>query len=334
LRSALVSVIAAAVGLPAAAIALPYLETFDGPDGASWPAPWTAVTPHVLVQDLQGDRARLGGDASHVARMALPGFAATDVEAEVTVEFEDVALQGFGFYVRQNGGYLQDTVPHGQGYAMFLKGNWAWPEDLGLWHELDGVEIQFTTAFNPVPGGLQDGVPYRLRFRVTQSDASTTLLQAKVWEAAGAEPAGWTVQANGTAPVLQGTAGSFAVDIYNHAGTANLFVDDLVIRSYPYPVGAPAVASAVTPLQASPHPVRDHAVLRLSLPERVPAVLRVHDAAGRRLDSRPLGDVGPGPVSLPWSAVRAGGAPLASGVYFVEILTAGRSFTRKVVVRR
>ena len=33
----------------------------------------------------------------------------------LTVVFEDVDSQSVGFYVRQNGGYLEETVPAGHG---------------------------------------------------------------------------------------------------------------------------------------------------------------------------------------------------------------------------
>lgn len=33
---------------------LVYLESFAGPDGSSWPAPWVQGSSHVTVHDLQG----------------------------------------------------------------------------------------------------------------------------------------------------------------------------------------------------------------------------------------------------------------------------------------
>lgn len=177
---------------------LPYLETFESPNGSPWPAPWFIGGQHVTVADIQDERARLNGDPAFVARMILPDFEEIDVEVLVTFEFEDVANQGIGFYVRQNGGTLREYLPHGQGYAMFLKGDWFWPEDLGIWREIDGVETQFATGYDPIAGGLQDGVRYRLRFRVTQMDAATTLLQARVWPENGAEPTAWTVETTDT----------------------------------------------------------------------------------------------------------------------------------------
>jgi hypothetical protein len=328
------SVVPALVLWPALATAqLPYLQSFDGPDGSPWPAPWTAITPNVTVQDLQGNRARLNGTLAYVARMHLPDFAETDVEVTVTVEFANVAGQGFGFYVRQNGGYLQDSVPHGQGYAMFLKGGWGWPEDLGIWHELDGVEIQFATGYNPIPGGLQDDTPYRLRYRVTQLDAFTTSVQAKVWPAAAAEPVPWTVETLGTAGVLQGTAGSFAIDIYNQSGTEPIFIDDLEIRAYPEPVGVPLPAAARAVGAPFPHPVTSTAWLGVSLARRGVVTLETYDVRGHRLATG-RETLGPGDARLTWTAQDEAGRPLPSGVYFLRIEADGRPATRKVVVRR
>lgn len=199
----------------------------------------------MTVQDLQGGRGRLNGDPTWVARMILPGFTETDVEVTVTFEFENVDQQGIGFYVRQNGGTLHEYLPHGQGYAMLLKCAWGWPEDLGLWREIDGVETQFLGGYDPIPGGLQHGVRYRLRFRVTQQDAATTLLHARVWPEASAEPAPWTLEGTDTQPLLQGTPGSFAIDFYNQAGTSHVFIDDLRIERYPVTTAAlPAIVPA------------------------------------------------------------------------------------------
>lgn len=328
------ALLAASVSAPQPTLAqLPYLQSFDGPDGSPWPAPWTAITPHVTVQDLQGNRARLNGTLQNVARMHLPGFAETDVEVTVTVEFANVAGQGFGFYVRQNGGYLQDTLPHGQGYAMFLKGGWGWPEDLGIWHELDGVEIQFGNGYNPVAGGLQDDTPYRLRFRVTQQDAAITNLQAKVWPAAEAEPVPWTVELTGNAAVLQGTPGSFAIDIYNQSGTEPIFVDDLEIRNYPEPVGVPERGNALAVRAPRPNPVRLAARLPMTLETRGPVTLETFDVTGRRV-ARTRAELGPGPVEWTWPALDARGGRLAPGVYYLRIAADGKTARQRVVVRR
>jgi hypothetical protein len=334
-RAALHTVVAALVVLAAAgdARAQIYTQSFDGPDGSPWPAPWLAVTPHVTLQDLSGNRGRLNGDPQHVARMVLPGFAEADVEVEVTVEFEDVAFQGFGLYVRQNGGYLQDTVPFGQGYATFLKGNWAWPEDLGLWTETNGVETQYLFGLNPIPGGLQNGVPYRVRFRVEQDNPTQTLVQAKVWEVGDPEPVAWTIESLNAEAVLQNTAGTFAIDLYNHSGTGHLFVDDLVIHRLPPGTSAPVAAAGAQPLTVHPNPMTTSCRVSFAPDAHGPITMRVYDVSGRLRATRPAA---PGAGSLTWTGADDAGSPLPGGVYFlrVESAAAAASPARRVVLRR
>ncbi len=319
---------------PVGAATLPYLESFDGGNGAAWPAPWFPGSTHVTVWDLQANRARLNGDPAFVARMILPGYAESDVEAEVTVEFEDVDNQGFGFYVRQNGGTLQEYIPHGQGYAMFLKGDWFWPEDLGLWREIDGVETQFAWGNNPIAGGLLSGTRYRLRYRVTQTNPTTTLLQAKVWPEGSAEPPAWTIESSDTRPELQGALGSFAIDIYNYSGFGHIFIDDLLINRYPLPTG---VASAAEPAAVGlslprPHPVVGPTKIEIVLPERAPVELSVYDVAGR-LVARPFaGTLGPGTSTVGWDPVDRNARRLSPGVFFLRLEAGARGATRRVVI--
>lgn len=260
-----------------------YFESFTGTNGASWPTPWIQGSSHVTVKDLQNGRARLNGDPGFVARMLMPEFPMPDVEVTVTFEFENVANQGIGFYVRQNGGTLREYLPHGQGYALFLKGAWGWPEDLGLWREIDGVETQFAWGTDPVGVGLQNGTRYQLRFRVTQLDAATTRLQARVWPEGQAEPVAWTIEANDSQPELQSTSGAYAIDIYNYSGFQHIFVDDLLIRPYPGAgaVAGPAMSPRLLLSPPAPHPIAGRTNLGLALSEAGDADLRVYDSAGR-----------------------------------------------------
>lgn len=206
--------------------ALPYEESFEGADGSPWPAPWHAIGNNVLSNELTGGRARLSGATSAVARMALPGFVETDTEVTVTVVFDEWYQQGFGFYVRQNGGALQETDPPGQGYAVFSEGGFE--GGIGLWRELDGVEERI--AFSP-QNGIEAGVAYRVRFQCFQ-DGDVTTLRAKMWPVDQVEPGAWQVQTQDSTPVLQGTSGSFAADVYNYAGTGSIYLDDLRIDAF------------------------------------------------------------------------------------------------------
>jgi hypothetical protein len=335
-RIAVAWLLLANTGAAASAADLPYAESFDGPNGSAWPAPWLPGTTHVTVWDLQGDRARLSGDTQFVARMLLPGYEALDVEAAVTVEFEDVHAQGFGFYVRQNGGTLREYTPHGQGYAMFLKGAWGWPEDLGLWREIDGVETQFAWGNDPIASGLENGTRYRLRFRVTQDAPGTTLLRAKVWPEAEAEPAAWTIEAFDSQAELQGTLGSFAIDIYNHVGVGHIFVDDLAIAPYPGATSAPAPAprGRVALSLPRPHPVVGPSRVDVAAPEGARVTLSLHDASGRRvarLFDEPLGAVA---ASIAFEPLDGNGRSLAAGVYFLRLDAAGERVAQRIVVTR
>lgn len=330
-RSALLA-LAMMVAPSVRAAELPYAASFDGADGSPWPSPWFNGSVHVTQQDLLGNRGRLNGTASFVARMILPGFSESDVEATVTFEFAEVARQGIGFYVRQNGGTLREYVPFGQGYAMFLKGNWAWPEDLGLWREIGGVETQFQTAYGPIGGGLQNGVRYRLRFRVTQQDSATTRLQAKVWPEADAEPTAWTIDGTDAHPLLQNTAGSFAIDIYNHSGASPIYVDDLAIQRVGSTASVPRPSLEALGLSApSPHPVRGDATVTLTLPRAARADVTLLDAAGRRVRSL---HAGPLPAGSHRLSLTGRDADLPPGVYRLIARTGDAVASRRVVVLR
>lgn len=204
---------------------LPYTQSFAGPDGAPWNSPWEAGGSHVISSELLGGRGRFNGDTASVARMVLPGFSETDVDVTITVEFDDWTRQGFGFYVRQNGGVLQQTNPPGQGYAAYVEGGFM--GFMGLWRETNGVEEPLANA--SVAGGyVESGQPYRLRFQCA-TEAGSTRLRTRLWPADEPEPDDWLLDILDDTPVLQGRAGSFAVDVYNYVGTDSVRVDDLRI---------------------------------------------------------------------------------------------------------
>lgn len=199
-------------------------EPFDAPDGVPWQAPWTALGG-LVDHEITNGQGRLQGEAATVGRMLFPDVDALDVDATATVVFEDWSHQGFGLYVRQNGGYLVHTDPYGQGYALYVEGGFM--QNLGVWRERDGVEE--ILGGETVPGNaLESGTPYRVRFRCTQQ-GSETRLQAKIWPASEAEPGDWIVDIVDDTPVLQDASGALAVDIYNYQGTASILVDDITL---------------------------------------------------------------------------------------------------------
>ena len=208
---------------------LPFTESFEGVDGAPWPMPWEVVGAGVTLATIQDGRGRLEGGPGQLARMVLPGFDEADVDVTVTVTFDDWTEQGFGLYVRQNGGVLQETEPPGQGYCVYVEGGYM--QSIGVWRETNGVEELLHGV--EVPGGaLQPGVPYQVRLHCRQ-EGTHTRLRARMWTLGEEEPAAWQVDMLDDTPVLQGISGSFAVDVYNYSGAGGVVVDDLHIAELP-----------------------------------------------------------------------------------------------------
>lgn len=211
-----------------------FVENFSGGTSASWPAPWSELANSADVADVQAGAGRLRPVVTgySLARMHADVTTA-DVEVCFTFIMEDPTSQGVGFYVRQNGGHLDLTSPRGQGYAVFVEGSFRNTPGVGVWKEEDGQEIQLAhsaaAALSP-----QQGIPYRARFRVVQSDSSHTLLQARVWPVGSAEPGAWQVSHIDNTPLLQNTVGGIAVDSWNVATSpaviaALALIDDIEV---------------------------------------------------------------------------------------------------------
>jgi hypothetical protein len=158
-------------------------------------------------------------------------IATRDVEVTFALSFGQQSTQGVGFYVRQNGGYLQQTDPPGQGYAVFAEGFRGFPR-IGLWKEQGGVEEEL--AFLNLATPYVDGLLYRVRFRTIQETASATHLYGKVWLASDPEPAGWQVDvADSSVAALQNATGGVVVDswsvLQNPPISAFTFVDEVAL---------------------------------------------------------------------------------------------------------
>ena len=213
-----------------------FTESFDGlADGSPWPAPWVE-SGGVMLADVQGGRGRVlpitGPYALGRMFVALPPTC-VDVEATFTFEVDEAQNPGVGIYLRHNGGFLQQTDPHGQGYVAFVQA-FGPATGISLWRELDGVE----TVLAPyTPQLVMADTVYKVRFRVTQQDPATTRLQARVWIVEGIEPAVWHVDLTDGSPSLQGVGGGgFSMDFWSQlpAGVAtDVFVDDIEVGPAP-----------------------------------------------------------------------------------------------------
>lgn len=205
-------------------------ESFDT-DGPAWPASWS-VAGGVDTADVTGGRGRLRPAPTSYSLARMKTAAPTrDVAVTFTLVFEQQSTQGVGFYVRQNGGYLQQTNPNGQGYAIFVEGFRGFPR-LGLWKEQGGVETEL--AFFNLAQPYLDGLVYAVRFRVAQQNPTTTHLYGKVWLASDPEPTDWMVDvADSTVAALQGTTGGIALDSWSSLQNPPLvfhtLVDDVAV---------------------------------------------------------------------------------------------------------
>jgi hypothetical protein len=211
-----------------------YAESFTLSDASPWPAPWTALG-NVSTADIQQGMARLQPlpTTYSLARMGA-AISNSSVEVRFTLRFEDLATQGIGFYVRQNGGYLQQTATHGQGYAAFIEGDFRGLPGIGLWKELDGTEVQIAHAAAPAPP-LAAALDYRVRLQVLQSTPAQTLLRAKLWPASDVEPGVWQVSFADASAALQNVTGAIALDSWSNRTSAPIsaytFVDNIELIS-------------------------------------------------------------------------------------------------------
>ena len=206
---------------------LVYATDFSVPDGP-WPAPWTAAGG-VETADIVSGRARLVPLHSGypLARMKLAGTT-VDSEATFSIELENAGQQGMGFYARQNGGYLADTTPNGQGYAIFSQAFSGTP-GVGAWYEAPGAGEVLLAQFS-FP--IQSGTVYRERVRVEQ-EANGTRIRGRIWVATDPEPATWTANMlEASQAQLQNLAGGFAIDAWHNPGNGvfeNVWIDDVTI---------------------------------------------------------------------------------------------------------
>lgn len=204
-----------------------FYEPFDGGMNNTWPAPWVPLGG-LIAYDVTGDgRGRLLGHATTVGRVGVPGFTELDVDLSLTVTFEDWAGQGMGAYVRQNGGWLVETMPPGAGYAIYIEGHGG--PAMGVWREVQGVETLVSSVDLP---GVVDNVPYRVRVQCEQVGGST-VVRGRLWPAANPEPATWLLEYTDNAPTLQNVAGSIALDVYNYDGSNSVYFDDVELHSLP-----------------------------------------------------------------------------------------------------
>lgn len=207
-----------------------FSEDFEGlANGDPWPNVWVPVGG-VAVADIQDGWGRLRPEISDYSLGRMVTFIdCPEIDTSLTFMFTDGNTQGVGLYARHNGGHLRQTDPFGEGYAAFAE-SFREPAGIGAWREVEGREqrIDGTERVD-----IQPNVEYRMRFRLTQVDEATSLLQGKIWPLADSEPDAWTVERSDDTASLQGVSGALAVDAWASRAAqgndaADLLFDDIV----------------------------------------------------------------------------------------------------------
>jgi hypothetical protein len=202
-------------------------ENWNIPDAPAWPAPWVELADSLEVADVASGRGRLRPVPGKypLGRIWAP-LAETNFEVLVTMMLEDSSSQSPGLYVRQNGGYLDVTVPPGSGYGVFMD---IVGPSVTLYKEEEGTEIPFdpTTIDQPL-----SFVNYRFRLQVESFGAevggeggTTTNWRARYWYVGAPEPSTWTVEATNVSS-LTALVGGISLDSWS-----NLFEDPITTHT-------------------------------------------------------------------------------------------------------
>ena len=116
---------------------------------------------------------------------------------------------------------------------------------------------------------------------------------------------------------------------HSHAGATHAFL----LTPAQLAVGAPS-AQALSFAGARPNPVRGQAAFAYSLASPGAVRLALYDVSGRLARTLEDGALGAGPHEAAWDGRDDAGAPVAAGLYFARLESAGASLIRRVSVVR
>jgi hypothetical protein len=86
--------------------------------------------------------------------------------------------------------------------------------------------------------------------------------------------------------------------------------------------------------QNIPNPFNPDTMIRYRVSKRSWVRLMVYDATGRLIRELQNGFVSPGTHTATWDATKSGGVPVASGVYFYELVVDGSAHSKKMVLAK
>ncbi|HWT01040.1 MAG TPA: PQQ-binding-like beta-propeller repeat protein [Pyrinomonadaceae bacterium] len=188
---------------------LPWSETFDAYGPNTVPAHWINAGLKYIVREVDGQKVLVKTtEGSSLLSRARAYFGPSDL-SNYTVEADIRATEKR----RQTG----DAGVIAQRYALVLYGN-SQRLHLEPWQP----EIARTVT---VPFAWKADTWYRVKLQVERLADGRTRARGKVWPAAEAEPAAWTIERVDPIPNLQGSPGLFG------AAPAEIFFDN--VKVYP-----------------------------------------------------------------------------------------------------
>jgi PKD repeat protein len=190
------------------------------PTGGAW-----TVSGSTTRSSVSGGAARVLVDPSRTAVLRLPGVSAADVDLVQTVALDTAATGG--------GAYVAPVVRHTDAadYRVRLRLQ-ADGSTTALLQQRSGTTERSLGTQVVVPGvGSAPGRSVAVRLQVTGT--APAQLRAKVWDAAGAEPSAWTLQATDASADVQGE-GAVGLSVYTSgsstAATALRYDDVRAVR--------------------------------------------------------------------------------------------------------
>jgi flagellar hook assembly protein FlgD len=104
--------------------------------------------------------------------------------------------------------------------------------------------------------------------------------------------------------------------------------DDFIFH-LPQPEAKPSVTEIVAVV---PNPFNPTTTIQYALASQGKVEINIYDVAGRLVEELANGTEVAGPHSAVWNGTDRRGSPVASGVYFVRMVTNGQLFTKKMVL--
>jgi len=182
------------------------------------------------------------------------------------------------------------------------------------------------------PWALLDGFSKLEKWDVLQGGTGT--LAAGPTDIANALSSGpYGVPAGGDVPIFFAlVAGTNLADLQANADRARVFFADSIVTDAVPPGSLPRPVVDLGP--ATPNPFNPSTRFELTVSEARRARVTVHDARGRLLTTLADGPFGPGRHLLSWDGRDARGRGVASGVYFVRLVSGGIQQTRRIVLAK